>query len=176
MHPIRLTLLAAAAACAATLSACDAARPVAQDANAVETCGKCHGFPPSVTASGIAHTTSTDCHTCHASSVDANGNVIGTAQGGTHEDGQVEVVYSCEGCHGLPPTNSEPYAGKHSVHIQLQCGACHPGYTSTSANMALHANGTPDVSIATPGAGILTLSDWPAACACHDAPYNVPMN
>jgi hypothetical protein len=179
MHPIRLTLLAAAAACAATLSACDAARPVAQDATAVETCEKCHGFPPSTTASGIAHTTSTDCHQCHASTVDASGNVIDTANGGTHEDGRVEVVYSCEGCHGLPPTTGA-MGGDHSAHLKLQCGTCHPGYTSTSVNRDLHVNGKPDVSIVTPGAGTVTFSAWPSTptspCACHGAPYNVPSN
>jgi predicted CxxxxCH...CXXCH cytochrome family protein len=78
---------------------------------------------------------------------------------------------SCGDCHAVPSTS-----GKHSTHTGVACSKCHPGYAATSVNEALHVDGKYDVSIVTPGSGTVTFSAWPSGCACHSAPYNVPMN
>jgi len=45
---------------------------------------------------------------------------------------------TCSSCHGVPPP---------APHIpSLACGACHPGFTSTAVNAAVHMNGTLDVT------------------------------
>jgi predicted CxxxxCH...CXXCH cytochrome family protein len=71
---------------------------------------------------------------CHGSTLNA---------GGTNHTptwtkvGQGEAA--CGSCHGIPPP---PETG----HLQsTNCGSCHPGYTSTSVNLALHVNGVLDV-------------------------------
>jgi len=46
---------------------------------------------------------------------------------------------ACGTCHGLPPT-----ANGHSA--STSCGSCHPGYTVSTVNPALHVNGRPDIS------------------------------
>lgn len=45
----------------------------------------------------------------------------------------------CGTCHGLPPT-----AGGHPA--TSDCSLCHPGYTASSVNSAVHVNGQPDIS------------------------------
>jgi predicted CxxxxCH...CXXCH cytochrome family protein len=49
---------------------------------------------------------------------------------------------ACTSCHGVAPAT-----GQHgrSPHVSAGCGACHSGYTSTTANPALHVNGTKNV-------------------------------
>ncbi len=45
----------------------------------------------------------------------------------------------CGTCHGIPPAAA-------TGHVQSSnCGGCHPGYTPSSVNVALHVNGVKDV-------------------------------
>jgi predicted CxxxxCH...CXXCH cytochrome family protein len=75
------------------------------------------------------------------------------------------AAMTCSSCHGLPPST-----GRHtsvSNHRSAGCGACHPGYSTTTANVALHVNGSKDVG----GAGT-SINSWNAssrqcAPACH---------
>jgi len=43
---------------------------------------------------------------------------------------------ACGTCHGIPPT-SPPHTA-----ASTSCGGCHPGFTSTTVNLATHINGT----------------------------------
>jgi predicted CxxxxCH...CXXCH cytochrome family protein len=137
MSSSRIALLAALAS-AATLAACDVARPVANGGNA---CASCHGFPPPPGAPGSGtdastHPNSTDCHACHPQTVDANGNLIPASAGGLHENGTVEAqghpagfanpdphgpaadggIAACQACHGAD------FAGGSTG---VSCNACH---------------------------------------------------
>jgi len=149
MHMNRLALLAAVLAIA-TLSGCDTARPLGEPQTSADakdvTCARCHGYPPTTTMSGAAHPASTDCHACHPTSVDANGNVIPVSAGGTHANGQVDVLghpadYNlpanhgpdalagldvCRACHGATLDGD---AGP-------SCNACHKtsGYDNWQSN------------------------------------------
>jgi predicted CxxxxCH...CXXCH cytochrome family protein len=48
----------------------------------------------------------------------------------------------CTSCHGNPPST-----GHHTVsdHRQAGCGACHAGYTTTTANLTAHVDGVKEV-------------------------------
>jgi predicted CxxxxCH...CXXCH cytochrome family protein len=46
---------------------------------------------------------------------------------------------ACDACHDAPPTMAGSPPVPHSS--STNCGACHPGYTSTSVNLATHLNG-----------------------------------
>jgi predicted CxxxxCH...CXXCH cytochrome family protein len=50
-------------------------------------CGTCHGVPPATPAHAPTLTLR-DCHTCHAGSVDAFGNIL---TNGRHLDGNVDL-------------------------------------------------------------------------------------
>jgi predicted CxxxxCH...CXXCH cytochrome family protein len=47
---------------------------------------------------------------------------------------------TCTSCHGAPPTATDP---SHPANPGT-CGDCHPGYTNTTVNVALHVNGQLD--------------------------------
>ncbi len=78
----------------------------------------------------------------------------------------------CGSCHGVPPGGS---------HVQdapgapLDCGGCHPGYTRTSVNLALHVNGRVDGGGGHPAGwiepdqhGLAALQENLTPCAtCH---------
>jgi len=71
---------------------------------------------------------------------------------------------TCASCHPAAPTS-----GQHnrSPHVIVGCGACHPGYSATTANPALHVNGTKNVG----GTGT-QINSWNAgtrSCgpSCH---------
>jgi predicted CxxxxCH...CXXCH cytochrome family protein len=69
---------------------------------------------------------------CHGSSLGAGGTVTAPSwTGGASQD-------ACGTCHGVPPP------APHST--STACGSCHTGYTSTSVNLALHIDGTLDVT------------------------------
>lgn len=53
-------------------------------------CGTCHGVPPG-SAPHTAGMSLTDCHTCHPSTIDALGGVIGGPDS-THVDGAIDVA------------------------------------------------------------------------------------
>lgn len=159
MHLNRIILLAAILA-AATLSACDTARPLGQEASAAGTCGTCHGNPPAVTASGVAHPNNPDCHACHPTSVDASGNVIPVSAGGTHGDGKVDGgghvagygdsaqhgydavadLNGCKACHGdtfdggaSAPSCNQCHADNGYANWQSNCTFCHGARQPTYA-------------------------------------------
>ncbi|HET7752749.1 MAG TPA: CxxxxCH/CxxCH domain-containing protein [Anaeromyxobacteraceae bacterium] len=95
-------------------------------------CGSCHSIPPPP-----PHPASTSCGTCHS------GYTSTTVNATLHQNGTVDVLaLSCTSCHGAPPST-----GQHtrSDHVRRSCGDCHPGYSATSANAALHQNGAADV-------------------------------
>ena len=51
------------------------------------TCGSCHGFPPTVSHSGVL-AAATDCNRCHPGTVDSTGAII--VAGGLHINGQLD--------------------------------------------------------------------------------------
>ncbi len=71
---------------------------------------------------------------------------------------------SCSSCHGVPPST-----GHHTVdqHVTAGCGACHPGYTTTTANASVHVNGAKDVGGT--GTSITTWNATTKSCdpTCH---------
>jgi len=70
---------------------------------------------------------------CHGATLQAGGtNHAPSWTGGAPEA-------ACGTCHGLPP----PAATRHPQN--MNCGGCHPGYTSSSVNPATHINGMVDL-------------------------------
>lgn len=72
---------------------------------------------------------------------------------------------TCAGCHAVPPPLPHPNAP--------ECGNCHPGFTSTSVNTAVHMNGTVNVTCNSchafpPVAPHVQRSD---CGSCHGVPY-----
>jgi predicted CxxxxCH...CXXCH cytochrome family protein len=109
------------------------------------TCGSCHGAPP---ASPHPASTITGCESCHAVSVDAQGNVLA---GGKHLDGNVDATSPHPG--GWASPTQHGYAAEASATSLAGCASCHAhqGYTSCTA---CHG-----------GAG---FSDWQTNCTfCH---------
>jgi predicted CxxxxCH...CXXCH cytochrome family protein len=130
-------------------------------------CAECHVVPadllhasgglPVVTLGRLSHTggasptwnpanlscSATYCHGSFALGLDATPTWVNPASG------------QCGTCHGIPPTQ-----GGHTS--STACGSCHPGYTATAVNRALHVNGTLDVS----GGGSSCTS-------CHGTPGRV---
>jgi predicted CxxxxCH...CXXCH cytochrome family protein len=49
---------------------------------------------------------------------------------------------ACNACHGNPPSTGQQTV---SDHRQAGCGACHPGYGATTANLATHVDGLKEV-------------------------------
>ncbi|BDG05812.1 CxxxxCH/CxxCH domain c-type cytochrome [Anaeromyxobacter oryzae] len=66
---------------------------------------------------------------------------------------------TCTTCHGAPPS-----VGAQGHHSFRACSDCHVSYTSTSVNVSLHMNGTPDV-----GNRITSYSTTTHTCtnSCH---------
>jgi len=112
------------------------ATPIWTDGAALP-CLSCHAMPPTghPTYTATANP-AVDCYQCHPQSVNADGTI---KQGGGHLDGKPEGG-GCTSCHGDPPTT-----GGHTRHAASGCGECHTGYTSASANAALHQNGRVDL-------------------------------
>jgi len=161
MHMNRLAFLAAVLAIA-TLSACDTARPLGeQQSSATDptaTCGRCHGYPPTTTMSGAPHSTSTDCHACHPSSVDANGNVIPVSAGGTHANGQVDVSGGHPADYNLPANHGPDALAGLDV-----CRACH--------GATLDGDAGPSCNACHKTAG---YDNWQSNCTfCHGAKEQV---
>src|SRR6266702_1231068 len=73
---------------------------------------------------------------CHGATLNAGGSV--TVPVWTKVDG---TQAACGTCHGAPPP---------APHIQsADCGSCHPGYTQTTVNAAVHLDGKLDVNAMT---------------------------
>jgi predicted CxxxxCH...CXXCH cytochrome family protein len=70
---------------------------------------------------------------CHGAALDAGGTDVAPAWTG----GAAEVT--CGACHATPPP---------APHLQnASCGNCHPGYTVSSVDPALHVDGTVDLDL-----------------------------
>ena len=65
---------------------------------------------------------------------------------------------ACGACHAIPGGSIDTSSWHPAVATGVQCGLCHPGYTRTSVNVAIHVNGVLD----------LTVPDLATSCtACH---------
>jgi predicted CxxxxCH...CXXCH cytochrome family protein len=104
-----------------------------------------------------------------------------TLNGGTNRAPKwTDGAQDCASCHGSPPPTGGD-VGWHAFHVDargLDCGKCHPGYVkNTTANPALHVNGTVEVSVVgTTGVVAIPVNNLPdhswsnAQCeACHTA-------
>ena len=95
-------------------------------------CNSCHGNPPTVTASGAIHTSSTNCTACHTY----------TGPGGvTHINGTVDVSITCTSCHGYPPAS---FSHVTATTSPLNCVNCHTTFSGFDG--ITHNNGTVDVT------------------------------
>jgi predicted CxxxxCH...CXXCH cytochrome family protein len=70
---------------------------------------------------------------CHGGTLAGGTNTVPTWTKGSGET-------TCGSCHGLPPST-----GHHGEHSGRSCGDCHPGYSTTTVNLATHVNGTKEV-------------------------------
>jgi len=84
-------------------------------------------------AAGAQPTWNPGLLTC--SSVYCHGATLGGGSGKQPVWTTVDGTYTrCGNCHGIPPP---------APHVNsLLCGGCHPGFTSTTVNLATHINGT----------------------------------
>jgi predicted CxxxxCH...CXXCH cytochrome family protein len=121
-------------------------------------CAGCHGAPPN---NGKHPMTLEKCEGCHATTVDANKQIIA---GGTHQDGKIDVVLApdavCNACHGAPPVSA-----KHPV-TNADCEGCHTTTVAVGKQLipgGTHFNGVVDV----------VLSANADCSACHGAPPTV---
>jgi hypothetical protein len=92
---------------------------------AAATCGSCHGFPPTVSHTGVL-AAATDCNRCHGGTVNPDGSI--NVAGGLHINGQLDG-------------GGEPVTGGSS------CGGCHTDYFNrmtavTGAPVSRHALGS----------------------------------
>jgi predicted CxxxxCH...CXXCH cytochrome family protein len=71
---------------------------------------------------------------CHGSTLSGGSLAAPIWNGGSSQ-------VACGSCHGIAPASPHPPVGP-----SVSCGDCHPGYTRTTVNVALHVNGVPDVS------------------------------
>ncbi|GEJ57060.1 hypothetical protein AMYX_18010 [Anaeromyxobacter diazotrophicus] len=68
---------------------------------------------------------------CHGATLSGGKHPVPLWNGGSAEA-------ACGNCHGVPPPAPHP--------PNSSCGTCHPGYTSSSVNAALHVDGKLDVA------------------------------
>lgn len=57
--------------------------------------------------------------------------------------GRGDWLTDCTFCHGSPPATGKHV--RHVVDLAMGCSACHPGYTSSTVDPALHVDGAADV-------------------------------
>jgi predicted CxxxxCH...CXXCH cytochrome family protein len=101
-------------------------------------CNRCHGFSPPA-----PHPPDLDCERCHGEVVGPGATIVAPE---LHIDGTVQVVDSCDACHGTgalgapPPALNgatavtDPGVGQHAVHLAgtnlvdggVPCADCHP--------------------------------------------------
>ncbi|MFL5391535.1 MAG: CxxxxCH/CxxCH domain c-type cytochrome [Myxococcales bacterium] len=113
-------------------------------------CAECHVVPASTShANGKVELTFGPLATTGGATPQWSGTTCGGAychgnfRGGNASNAPVWTKVdgtqaACGSCHGLPPSNHPPSA--------TSCGSCHPGYTNTSVNLAVHVNGKVDVN------------------------------
>lgn len=123
-----------------------------QPLGAAESCGSCHGVPPT----GL-HPQRSDCGTCHSAVMDLAGNFIAPER---HVDGTLDLgPLQCNTCHGTTVDGAPPRdvaggdatslrgVGAHAAHLQasathgpVACSECHrvptawdlPGHVDTA--------------------------------------------
>jgi predicted CxxxxCH...CXXCH cytochrome family protein len=120
----------------------------AGDAGNGVACTECHQVPTSVThATGTVALTFGPLATAGGTTPSWNGTSCTTSYchgafaGGNASNAPTwtaQKANACGTCHTLPPAAPHPNS--------TDCGKCHPGYTSSSVNPALHINGTIDVA------------------------------
>jgi predicted CxxxxCH...CXXCH cytochrome family protein len=87
-------------------------------------CGTCHGNPPPP-----PHTGNSDCHMCHAGTVDGAGDI--DVANGEHIDGLLQFAGgACDTCHGAPPAS-----GTHMMHYSAQAGDASYGGLGATADL-----------------------------------------
>lgn len=88
---------------------------------------------------------------CHGTTLSGGSNTSPTWTGGSAQA-------ACGTCHGRPPST-----GQHGRHSGRSCGDCHPGYSTTSVNLATHVDGLKQV-----GNRITAWNATTRACTgCH---------
>ncbi len=127
------------------------------------TCGSCHGFPPTVSHTGVL-AAATDCNRCHGGTVNTDGSI--NVAGGLHINGQLDG-------------GGEPATGGSS------CGGCHTAYFDamtavTGAPRSRHGLGSDlpqDGAFSWTGttlAGSVPLADRTCISMCHgDHPHTL---
>jgi predicted CxxxxCH...CXXCH cytochrome family protein len=116
------------------------------------TCSDCHPVPASTAHSNgtvevafgpLARTggatpgwNGTSCAASYCHGAFPNGNAANAPVWARVDGSQA----ACGTCHGIPPGGSHPQG-------VTQCGTCHPGYTSTRVDVAVHVNGVVDVNL-----------------------------
>jgi predicted CxxxxCH...CXXCH cytochrome family protein len=112
-------------------------------------------FTPTFTQ-GNGTSTATSCAVyCHGAS-------LGVAYAGSVATWTwTGAAASCGSCHGDPPSTG----GHAGLTSSSNCGGCHPGYTATTVNLALHINGQLD--------GGFESSGGVACGACHATIFNL---
>ena len=127
------------------------------------TCGSCHGFPPTVSHTGVL-AAATDCNRCHGGTVNTDGTI--NVAGGLHINGQLDG-------------GGEPATGGSS------CGGCHTDYFNrmtavTGAPVSRHALGSDvpaDGAFSWTGTDLTTsvaLANRTCISMCHgDHPHTV---
>jgi predicted CxxxxCH...CXXCH cytochrome family protein len=126
--------------------------PVWTGALGAAPCGSCHATDPA----GHAAFAVTDCATCHANSVNADGTI---KAGGTHLDGTIQFALdaaTCTACHGDPnrvvtvelnkAAPPPPAGGSHRDHLEGAdaffwnggaCAECHPAPIGSTHDYAV---------------------------------------
>jgi predicted CxxxxCH...CXXCH cytochrome family protein len=76
---------------------------------------------------------------CHGAVISRSG---GTSGGTATVPSWTGSVTACTSCHSV---SGSSLPNRHSTHSGRSCGDCHPSYTSSAVNKALHVNGVKDV-------------------------------
>jgi predicted CxxxxCH...CXXCH cytochrome family protein len=76
---------------------------------------------------------------CHGAVISRAG---GTSGGTATVPSWTGSISACTSCHAV---SGSSLPNRHSTHSSRSCGDCHPSYTSSAVNKALHVNGVKDV-------------------------------
>jgi predicted CxxxxCH...CXXCH cytochrome family protein len=150
-------------------------------------CGTCHALPPTATHAGVL-ADPTACIGCHASTVDAGGNVLA---GGDHANGRVDGRHdapwlepasvrfhgafarrglaTCQACHGLNLDGGAAGVACAECHGSgpLSCTSCHPRVPGSGGVRSSHFAG-----VASPSSSCQTCHDASQLASGH---YRLPV-
>jgi predicted CxxxxCH...CXXCH cytochrome family protein len=160
-------------------------------------CASCHLVPtsagphrPASVVSFSRRATTIWNSTAHLTPTYGAGTCAGTyCHGNFKNGGNATMTWAsttpvvCGSCHGV---GVDGPGGTHPKGVGTACGSCHPGYTSTSVNLALHMNGQPDFALAEPLGGgtscgtchstILTAMSSGTHTSAHHLGSDVPVD